>query len=192
MGVLATGFFVVAGAAILVNALAWQKTRHPAPLFSWLTPAAPPKEPKIAGSAALPAPRSQPAMEFLVSHSKPIEKPAAQKTPAEQRVIASPLKPHDSISQILEAPFVPKTPAPALRAPSMKAKAAAAAPSKAVLAAQRALVKLGFVLHPNGVAGTATRRAIERYEHDHGLPVRGDLTPALMRQLRAEAARQAQ
>jgi Putative peptidoglycan binding domain len=191
LGVLATSFFVVAGAAILLNALAWQKTRHPAPLFSWHTPAIPPKAPKIAETAALPAPRPQPAMESLLSHSKPMEKPAAQKTPAEQRVIATPLKPHDSISQFLEVPSAPKTPAPAPRTASTKAKAAAAAPSKSVLAAQRALVKLGFVLNPDGVARTATRRAIERYERDHRLPVRGDLTPALMRRLSAEAGRQA-
>jgi len=64
---------------------------------------------------------------------------------------------------------------------------ASAAPSKLVLAAQRALVKLGFVLKPDGVAGATTRQAIERYERDHGLPVHGDLTPALLRQLSAEA-----
>ena len=55
-----------------------------------------------------------------------------------------------------------------------------------MLAVQRALVKLGFVLNPDGVAGLATRQAIERYERDHGLPVHGDITPALMRQLSAE------
>ncbi len=61
-----------------------------------------------------------------------------------------------------------------------------AAPSKLVLAAQRALVKLGFVLTPDGVAGATTRQAVERYERDHGRPVRGDLSRAIMRQLSAE------
>ncbi len=53
------------------------------------------------------------------------------------------------------------------------------------MAAQRALIKLGYVLKADGVAGAATRQAIERYERDHKLPVRGELTPALMRQLSA-------
>ena len=56
------------------------------------------------------------------------------------------------------------------------------------MAAQRALVKLGFVLNPDGVAGATTRRAVERYERDHGLPVRGVLTPALMRRLNMETS----
>ncbi len=58
-----------------------------------------------------------------------------------------------------------------------------------MLAAQRALVKLGYVLNPDGVAGAATRQAIERYERERGLAVRGDVTPALMRQLSTELAR---
>jgi peptidoglycan hydrolase-like protein with peptidoglycan-binding domain len=55
-----------------------------------------------------------------------------------------------------------------------------------VRAAQRALVKLGFVLNPDGLAGAATRHAITRYERDHGLAVHGEVTPALVRRLSAE------
>jgi len=75
-------------------------------------------------------------------------------------------------------------PAPPAR-PSTQA-AAPAASGKLVLAAQRALVKLGYVLNRDGVAGATTRQAIERYERDHGLPVRGDLSRAIIRQLGAE------
>jgi len=46
---------------------------------------------------------------------------------------------------------------------------------------------LGFVLKPDGVAGATTRQAIERYERDRKLPVRGELTPALLRRLGAES-----
>ena len=84
--------------------------------------------------------------------------------------------PRDEILQLLKVP-------PAR--PNTEA-AAPAARGKSVLAAQRALVKLGFVLNPDGVAGAATRQAIERYERDHGLPVHGKVTPALSRQLSAE------
>jgi len=42
-------------------------------------------------------------------------------------------------------------------------------------------------LTPDGVLGNATRQAIARYERDRGLPVRGALTPAVMRRLAAEA-----
>jgi hypothetical protein len=128
--ILAAGFFVATAAAILLNALVWQRTRHPAPLFVRAAP------------------------------------------------ITSSL-PHDGISQLLKAP-----PAPPGRAAAEAA--VSAAPSKLVLAAQRALVKLGFVLTPDGVAGATTRQAIEHYERDHGLPVRGVLSRAIMRKLSAE------
>ncbi len=85
----------------------------------------------------------------------------------------------DPISQLL------KTPSSAhedkAQAPSQADK------SKTVLAAQRALVKLGFVLKPDGVAGATTRQAIERYERDRGLPQHGELSPALIRRLAAES-----
>jgi Putative peptidoglycan binding domain len=191
LSILAAGFFVATAAAILLNALVWQRTRHPAPLFSRAVPVAPTKEPTIAGIGAVPASLPQPAVTFFQTHDKPVEKPAAQKSPVEKpplempagghprqtRITSSP--PHDAISQLLKAP-----PAPTAR-PTPEA-AASAVPSKLVLAAQRALVKLGFVLNPDGVAGATTRQAIERYERDHGLPVRGALSRAIMRKLNAE------
>jgi outer membrane biosynthesis protein TonB len=190
LNIFAAGFFVATAAAILLNALVWQRTRHPAPLFARAVPAAPVKEPTIAGMSAVPASRPQPAVTPIQAHDKPVEKPALQKSPVEKpppempagghpqtRVNSSP--PHDGISQWLKAPS-------ALPARPTTEAAASAAPSKLVLAAQRALVKLGFVLNPDGVAGATTRQAIERYERDHGLPVRGDLSRAIMRQLSAE------
>jgi hypothetical protein len=182
LSILAAGFFVAMAAAILLNALVWQRARHPAPLFARTAPASPPKEPTIVGTSAVPLPRPQPAVTPIQAHDKPVEKPPpeipAGGHPRQTRIISSP-PPHDVISQLLKAP-----PAPPAR-PTTEA-AALAAPSKLVLAAQRALVKLGFVLNPDGVAGATTRQAIERYERDHGLPVRGDLSRAIVRRLNAE------
>jgi hypothetical protein len=178
LNIFAAGFFVATSAAILLNALVWQRTRHPAPLFAHAAPAAPAKEPTIAGMSAVPAARPQPAVTPVQAHDKPVEKPPlevpAGGQPRQTSITSSPQ--HDGISQLLKAP--PAGPAPTA--------GAAAAPRKLVLAAQRALVKLGFVLKPDGVAGLATRQAIERYERDHGLPVRGDLSRAIIRQLSAE------
>jgi Putative peptidoglycan binding domain len=194
LSILATGFLVAMAAAILLNALVWQRTRHPAPFFSRGAPAVPAKEPTIARLIPVPASRPQPTVPPIQAHDKPVDKPDAQISPVgkptlempagghprQARVNASP--PRDKISQFLKPPPAP----PASPAQSPTATAAPAAPSKLVLAAQRALVKLGFVLNPDGVVGATTRQAIKRYEHDHGLPVHGDLTPALMRQLSAE------
>ena len=194
MNAVAAGFFGVMVAIILLNALAWQRTRHPAPLFGRAAPAATAKEPRIAEMIAVPAPRPQTAVTPVQAHDKPMEKPPAQKSPVEKlpletpagehtrqtHVNASPIKPQDKISQLLKAP------PPAPHTQPATAAAVPVKPSKSVLAVQRALVKLGFVLNPNGVAGETTRRAIESYERDHGLPVRGEITPALLRQLRTE------
>ncbi|MGH6793697.1 MAG: peptidoglycan-binding domain-containing protein [Methylocella sp.] len=184
LSILATGFFVATAAAIVLNALVWQRTHHPAPLFARAAPvaraapAAPAKGPMIAGLIAVPRPQPQPAGTPIQAHDKPVEKPPLEMSvgghPRQTRINSPP--PRDQISQLLQA-------APAR--PTTK-PAAPDAHSKSVLAAQRALVKLGFVLNPDGVAGAATRQAIERYERDRGLPVRGEVTAALLRQLRAE------
>lgn len=198
INLLATGFFVVVTAAILLNALAWQKTRHPAPLFAHAAaPIAHAKEPAIAEAIASP-PVPRPQSTPLQTHDKPLEKvllqkPMVEKLPVEkpsekpaggypQHAPAAvlPAKPHDKISQLIKAPAAPSAhPSPAVSAP--------VEPNKTVLAAQRALIKLGFVVNPNGVVGATTRQAIERYERDRGLPVHGDLTPSLMRKLATEA-----
>ncbi|MGB6175148.1 MAG: peptidoglycan-binding domain-containing protein [Methylocella sp.] len=192
LSILAAGFFVATAAAILLNALVWQRTRHPAPLFSRAAPSAAAKKPTITGMSAVPASRPRPAVIPVQADDTPVEKPAAQKSPVEQPPLEMPAgghprqtrstssPPRDEISQLLKA-----SPAPPAR-PATE-PAAQAVPSKLVLAAQHALVKLGFVLNPDGVAGAATRQAIERYERDHGLPVRGDLSRAVMRRLSAEA-----
>lgn len=212
VSVIAAGFFVTSAAVILLNALAWQKTRHPAPLFARASlsvaakapVAGPAKAPSSAEMTVVPTPRPQPSVASGPAHdAKTMEKPPAQKSlpdkppleaqaslhPRQSRFNASPAKPHDEISELLTVPTTPKPapkPTPPPHARPAKVEAIPAAPNKSVQAAQRTLVKLGYVLNPNGVAGVTTRQAIESYEREHGLPVRGELTPALMRRLSAE------
>ena len=56
------------------------------------------------------------------------------------------------------------------------------------LAAQSALVKLGYVVKADGVAGATTTQAIEMFERAHGLPASGEITPKLVKQLNAALA----
>ena len=58
-----------------------------------------------------------------------------------------------------------------------------AEPDPSVRAAQRALMKLGFVIRPDGVFNGTTREAIQRFERDNNLPVRGALSPSVKREL---------
>jgi len=102
LSILAAGFLVAMAAAILLNALVWQRTRHPAPLFARAAPAAPAK-------GAVPASRPQRAVAPIQPHDKPVEKPPLE-MPAgwhsrQTRITSSP--PHDGVSQLLKAPPAP-------------------------------------------------------------------------------------
>ena len=61
------------------------------------------------------------------------------------------------------------------------------AKNKTVVFAQRALAKLGYSLHQDGVFGGTTRQAIEKFERSSGLPVKGELTPKILRLLGARS-----
>jgi Putative peptidoglycan binding domain len=176
--VLAAGFFIAISIIIVFNALVGQKNRRSAPLlFSRTAPAAPANGAKNAEAFAPPAPkRPQPAV-----LPDEIRKKALQDSqPAHAALTGAP---HDPISEILQA-------TPPLSGASAEPTASAPKPplsGKAMLNAQRALVKLGFVLKADGIGGRATRNAIARYQRDHGLPIDGKLTPALLRRLDTDA-----
>jgi peptidoglycan hydrolase-like protein with peptidoglycan-binding domain len=65
--------------------------------------------------------------------------------------------------------------------------APAETPDKNVLAAQRALQKLGYVVKPDGLLGGGTRQAIEKFERDNHLPPKGEVNARLMKALAARA-----
>lgn len=158
---------------IFVNALVLQKQRHPAPLFA--------PRPQIAQTQAQPAlaPALAPAVESVPQPApRPVnlspgllEKPATVQRVATRETAETSAR-GDAIAHLLR------------NGPSAQAGAESSA---SVLGAQRALAKLGFAVKPDGVMGGATRQAIERFERDHGLPVRGDLTPKIMRMLAAQS-----
>ncbi|WP_114945527.1 peptidoglycan-binding domain-containing protein [Microvirga calopogonii] len=54
-----------------------------------------------------------------------------------------------------------------------------------VLAGQRALARLGYSVKVDGLMGSGTRQAIERFEQDRRLPVTGELNARTIRELSA-------
>jgi len=58
---------------------------------------------------------------------------------------------------------------------------------KLVMAAQTALVKLGYVLKADGEANAATSRAIADFERAHNLPQTGQVTPKIVKIIVAAA-----
>lgn len=165
---------IVLTGGIFVNALVLQKQRHPAPLFSAKPPVAQPAE-QVAATPQAPAPVAaavpQPAPRPASLSPGLLDKPTPlQRVPARETGESAPRG--DAIANLLRS------------GPSGQSGAEANA---SVLGAQRALAKLGFAVKPDGVMGGATRQAIERFERDHGLPARGDLTPKIMRMLAAQS-----
>jgi peptidoglycan hydrolase-like protein with peptidoglycan-binding domain len=90
------------------------------------------------------------------------------------------------------APAAPPAPPVARPAgvPRPAQAAKGAAPSKRILAVQRALTDFGYgQVIPNGVLGATTRTAIERFERERKLPVTGQVSERLTRELAAVTGR---
>jgi hypothetical protein len=85
-----------------------------------------------------------------------------------------------------DAPSPPPPPPPKSEAPPRSE----AAPAKRVIATQRALAQFGYgQIKPTGVVDGETRAAIEKFERDHKLPVTGQLSERLSRELTAMTGR---
>ncbi len=159
--------------AVLLNALVWQKSRHPAPLF--------------ARSVAIELPQDiTPAVPLPVARPVAVA-PVAEPSPAAEEA-ANVLRGRDPMAEAAELHAQKPAPAPSRDPIAQLLKPAAAPePSKTVLAAQRALMKLGYVVKPDGIMRPATRQALEKFEREHGLSVHGDLSPKVLRALTSES-----
>ncbi|MFV0281130.1 MAG: peptidoglycan-binding protein [Rhodoblastus sp.] len=119
--------------------------------------------------------RNDPIARAIASVEKPapVEKPAhaAKPASAEKHQRAAPRKETRRPDPI--ASLIDKQAAPSARAPQ----------ASEVIAAQRALQRLGFVIRPNGVFDATTRQAIAQFERERNMPARGELTPAIRREL---------
>jgi peptidoglycan hydrolase-like protein with peptidoglycan-binding domain len=58
---------------------------------------------------------------------------------------------------------------------------------KLTIAAQSALIKLGFTIKADGVVGASTQQAIQQFERQHNLTPSGEITPKLVKQLNVAA-----
>ena len=154
MSVVFTGVFC----GIAANALFFQTTHHPAPIFAG---------PVIA---------------------RPMVQPAPVPTPVPRQAEAAPAS--NAIAKLIDAP-VAAPPAPARTNAQPKDQIGAliggltddAVDPSRVMAVQKALVKLGYVVKPDGVMGSGTRQALQMFEQSRKLTVTGELTPRTLREL---------
>ena len=154
-----------------INALFLQDGRHPAPLFR-LTALEPP-HPRV--DAPLPPSRPAAAAPAKIEAAKP--EPA--KAENAKKAGAS-----DLIADLIDGRLPKNDARPRHGKDAINEEIAhAGGDNKTVLFAQRALLKLGYVLHQDGVFGGTTRQAIEKFERANHMPVTGELTPKLIKLL---------
>lgn len=161
---------IVAVGAIVTNAAFLQKGRHPAPMFAPRPAAAAEPAPKSArlagqestGSAAVKS-------DALAVEPQKIEtpriEPVALPRPRPAQLAAAPR--HDPIADLITT--------------SSKSR---------VLAVQKVLTDYGFgQFRPTGTMGPDTKQAIEQFERSRKLPVTGQISPRLIRELSALTGR---
>jgi hypothetical protein len=144
--------------AIITNALFLQAGRHPSPMFGSVV-ALP-----ATGSVASPLPRPRPVDAITRS---------AEPSPADP-------KPAESKAADTLANLVKSTSAPSVT-PSNTAQVAG---PRRVAAVQRALTEYGYgQLKPTGTVGSDTQAAIQKFERERKIPVTGQVSDRLVREL---------
>jgi len=158
--------------AIIGNALLMQAGRHPAPIFGAVTTL-----PAVASASAGPLPRPRPVE---------ADAPLPEIRPADPRT-ADPLT-----NLVKTTSTVPATtaniPRPPMTVPvSTRVDSVPVSGSHRVAAVQRALTEYGYgQLKPTGVAGSDTQAAIQKFEKARKLPVTGQMSDRLVRELASQ------
>ena len=180
--VVAGAFAFAAVIAIIANALFLQAGRHPSPMFGSVV-----AMPAVASAPASPLPRPRPAE----ADASLFEPKAAETKPAEPKA-ADPLA---SLVKATSAPAaapsnIVRPPAPVPASSRNETIANLSPGSRRVAAVQRALTEYGYgQLKPTGTIGSDSQAAIQKFERERKLPVTGQISDRLVRELIAVTGR---
>lgn len=162
---------LVAICAILVNALFMQAGRHPAPMFGTVVTL-----PAVAAVHANPIPRPRPVEADV---------PSPEARPTDPRAA-------DALTNLVKTtstvqPANANIPRPPVTVPvSSRVESVPVLGTHRVAAVQRALTDYGYgQLKPTGIAGADTQAAIQKFEKARHLPVTGQVSDRLVRELAA-------
>ena len=159
--VLGVACLAIAFFSFTINALFFQKGQHPAPLFA-------PKAETAPSAAPLPVPVAPQTVAL------PPERPADLAPRKDASSAQAAIQSRDAIRDLLRGGAVP---------PAADAKAEQ---TRSIAAVQRALNRLGYgPMKADGIYGAGTKLAIERFERDRKLPVTGEITPRVLKELAA-------
>jgi len=173
--------------AIIANALFLQAGRHPSPMFGSVVTL---PSPQTAVASPLPRPRpveliSRPA-EAEPPEIRPVEVRGADPKQVEIKG-GDPKNPDPMANLLVKSTGAPAAgPANVARPPAPVPATAQAAGARRVAAVQRALTQYGYgQLKPTGAVGSDTQAAISKFERDRKLPVTGQMSDRLVKELTA-------
>jgi hypothetical protein len=172
--------------AILANALFLQAGRHPSPMFSSVVTLPAPQTALVS-----PLPRPRPVeLTLEPPEIRPVEargadpKGDSKKTDSKNPDSKNPDSMANLVVKSTGAPTA--APANAARPPAPIPDTAQSAGARRVAAVQRALTQYGYgQLKPNGAVGADTQAAITKFERDRKLPVTGQMSDRLVKELTA-------
>jgi hypothetical protein len=186
--------------AILANALFLQAGRHPSPMFGSVVTLPAPQ-----ATVANPLPRPRPVeltarpVEAEPPEIRPVEARSADPKHVEIRSGDSksdsknpdPKNPDPMANLVVKSTGAPAgAPANVARPPVPIPATAQSAGARRVAAVQRALTQYGYgQLKPTGAVGADTQAAISKFERDRKLPVTGQMSDRLVKELTAMIGR---
>jgi cytoskeletal protein RodZ len=200
---LAVGLGLALATAIILNALVFQKARHPSPFLSaprvseTRVPASTSvQDPKTAANSTSPGTGSATtaSVQAVVPPARPanlealIRETALVRPPANVSAGAAPA-PRSAPRDVMQRDAGPRDPiAELIMNGDARPPASVGQPDtkRITLSAQKALAKLGYgPVRTEGRLDDSTRNAIERFEKDRKLPVTRELSPRTQRELAA-------
>jgi len=182
--------------AIIANALFLQAGRHPSPMFGTVTK----MPPAASAPATSPLPRPRPVEAAQSSEPRVVElKSADPRNDAKSDPKSDPksdtkLDPMTNLVKTTAVPQAmpsniarPPAPIPAARNEVIANQTPAA---RRVASVQRTLTEYGYgQLKPTGIAGSDTQAAIQKFERERKLPVTGQVSDRLLKELTAMIGR---
>jgi len=172
--------------AIVANALFLQAGRHPSPMFGSVVTLSAPQ-----AAVVNPLPRPRPVVEAEPPEPKLVEVRGADSRQVDLRNAdarnADARTPDAMTNLVVKSTSAPATTAASvLRPPAPIPVTAQSAGARRVAAVQRTLTQYGYgQLKPTGAVGSDTQAAISKFERERKLPVTGQMSDRLVRELTA-------
>ena len=180
--------------AIIANALFLQAGRHPSPMFGTVT-----RMPAAATTPASPLPRPRPAdAAARPADPQPSELRVVEPRSADPKSDPRSDPKSDPMTNLVKATAAPQAtpsniarpPAPIPVASRHETIAIQTPAARRVAAVQRTLTEYGYgQLKPTGTVGSDTQAAIQKFERERKLPVTGQMSDRLVKELAAVVGR---